>query len=160
MPTAVFLLGILSIVMLFWLFFIAERQKMAFEYVDDIMDIQVRMATFHLWFEEAVAEGEREDVEKSLTDIDEAIKFSDALLFGGAAENGTHLAPLQRSRLYRVCEKHQTPPGQFEGSCPKTLPGPGAWGRNRIRPDDCSTRNSTNSREMPEPSKMLLRRTV
>jgi len=94
MPTAVFILGILSFVLIFWIHSISERQKLAFEHVDDIMDIQVRTATFHLWFEEAITKGAREDVEKSFADLEKAIRFSDALLFGGEAENGTILAPL------------------------------------------------------------------
>jgi C4-dicarboxylate-specific signal transduction histidine kinase len=93
MPTAVFILGLISVVMIFWIHSIRERQRMAFEHVDDIMDIQVRAATFHLWFEEAITKGAREDMEKSFADLEQAIKFSDALLFGGEAENGTILLP-------------------------------------------------------------------
>jgi signal transduction histidine kinase len=95
MPTAVFLLGALSTVLLFWIYFMGERQRRDFEQVDDIMDIQVRTATFHLWFEEAITKGTREDMEKTFADLDAAMGFSDALLTGGKGENGTVLAPFE-----------------------------------------------------------------
>ncbi|HSB34939.1 MAG TPA: hypothetical protein VLG39_10825, partial [Nitrospirota bacterium] len=93
MPTAVFLLGALSTILLFWIYFMGERQLRDFEQVDDIMDVQVRTATFHLWFEEAITKGKRADVEKTFADLDAAMRFSDALLTGGVGENGTVLSP-------------------------------------------------------------------
>ena len=39
MPTAVFLLGITSAVMLVWVYWIVERQLMNFEHINAIMDI-------------------------------------------------------------------------------------------------------------------------
>jgi signal transduction histidine kinase len=94
MPTAVFILGIISIVLFFWIYSIGSKQRMAFEQIDDVMDIETRTATFHLWFEEAITKGGKENVEKTFADLDAAMSFSDALLNGGAAENGTVLAPL------------------------------------------------------------------
>jgi C4-dicarboxylate-specific signal transduction histidine kinase len=95
MPTAVFLLGVISMVLLFGLRSITERQRMAFEQVDDIMDIEVRTTNFHLWFEETLTKGSIMDVRKTFEDLDKAIKFADALLFGGESENGTVLAPMR-----------------------------------------------------------------
>jgi len=94
MPTAVFLLGVISMVLLFGLRSIAEKQRMAFEEVDDIMDIQLRTANFHLWFEEALANGSSMDVSKAFEDLDKAMRFSDVLLYGGKSENGTVLVPM------------------------------------------------------------------
>jgi signal transduction histidine kinase len=94
MPTAVFVLGIISIVLFFLIYSIGAKQRMAFEQIDDLMDIETRTATFHLWFEEAITQGVREDVEKTFVDLAAAMRFSDALLYGGEAENGTILAPL------------------------------------------------------------------
>src|SRR5512147_536482 len=95
MPTAVFILGILSMALLFAISSIAERQRIAFEHVDDIMDIQLRTANFHLWFEEALANGTDEDVDKTFADLDQAMGFADALLFGGPSENGAVLPPMK-----------------------------------------------------------------
>src|SRR5512147_753492 len=99
MPTAVFFLGALSTVLLFWIYFMGERQRRDFEQVDDIMDIQVRTATFHLWFEEAITKGTKVDVERTFGDLDAAMKFSDALLTGGEDENGTVLVPFEDPAL-------------------------------------------------------------
>lgn len=94
MPTAVFILGIISIVLFFWIYSIGAKQRMDYEQIDNIMDIQTKTATFHLWLEEAITKGSKEEVRNSFADLDEAIRFSDALLNGGTADNGTRLAPL------------------------------------------------------------------
>lgn len=99
MPTAVFLLGVISTILLFWIYFMGEKQRKDFEQVDDIMDVQVRTATFHLWFEEAITKGTRTDVEKTFADLDAAMRFSDALLTGGVGENGTVLSPFEDTAL-------------------------------------------------------------
>jgi C4-dicarboxylate-specific signal transduction histidine kinase len=99
MPTAVFFLGALSTVLLFWIYSMGERQRKDFEQVDDIMDIQVRTATFHLWFEEAITKGKNEDMAKTFADLDAAMRFSDALLTGGVGENGTVLTPFEDPAL-------------------------------------------------------------
>jgi signal transduction histidine kinase len=105
MPTVVFVLGVLSTIMLVWVFAIAEKQRMTFEHVDAIMDLQVKTATFHLWFEEAISEGRFKDLEQTLADIDGAIELSAALRLGGKSEHGTGLSPLADPAYLRDAER-------------------------------------------------------
>jgi C4-dicarboxylate-specific signal transduction histidine kinase len=108
MPTAVCVLGILATVLLFWIYSIAEKQRQTFEHVDAIMDLQVKTATFHLWFEEAITEGREEDLATVFADFDEALSLSTALLSGGKSEHGTALAPLAEHSFLQSAENIHT----------------------------------------------------
>ena len=55
MPTAVLLLGVLSIVLLLWVERVSEKLRRVEVLVDAIMDIQIHTATYHLRLEEAIA---------------------------------------------------------------------------------------------------------
>jgi signal transduction histidine kinase len=105
MPTAVFVLGVVSTVMLFWVYHITEKQMQTFEHVDAIMDVQVKTATFHLWFEEAISEGRYEDMETTFSYIDDAISLSAAIRFGGESEHGTAIAPLADPAVFRDAKR-------------------------------------------------------
>ncbi len=107
-PTAVCVLGVLATVLLFWIYSIAEKQRQTFEHVDAIMDLQVKTATFHLWFEEAITEGREEDLATVFADIDEAIALSSALFSGGKSEHGTALAPLAGHSFHQSAENIHT----------------------------------------------------
>ena len=48
-PTAVFLLGALSIGMLAWTSHLNERQRSHFALTNALMDMQIHVATSHLW---------------------------------------------------------------------------------------------------------------
>ena len=64
MPTTVFCIGMLSIVLLLWAGWISEKQRSIAGLVDTIMDVQIRTATSHLCLEEAIAGDTQVDVEK------------------------------------------------------------------------------------------------
>lgn len=98
-PAAVLVLGVLSTALLLWTLRINERQRTSFQHVDALMDIQVRTAAFHLWFEEAISEGAREDMKKALPDLETALELSQALLRGGTSEHGVPLPPVDAPRL-------------------------------------------------------------
>ncbi|MGE5808395.1 MAG: sensor histidine kinase [Nitrospirota bacterium] len=108
MPTGVVILAVLSSALLFGIRSIADRQRMAFEQVNDLMDIQVRTGNFHLWLQEALANGTSEDAAKTFEDLGAAMRFADVLLFGGTAENGTVLGPLQDPALLWLAGKIRT----------------------------------------------------
>ena len=94
MPAAVFSLCILSAVILVWVYWIVERQLRTFEHINAVMDIEIKMSYFHLWFEEAMATRNKEEMRKTFADLDGAMRLSDALLFGGKSEHGIAIAPL------------------------------------------------------------------
>lgn len=101
MPTTILVLGILSIALLVWAYQISERDHANSEFIHAILDLRVRTASFHLWFEEAVVGGTRADLERSLSDLDLTTKLSDAILRGGLSEDGEILQPLDDSELRR-----------------------------------------------------------
>jgi signal transduction histidine kinase len=100
-PVAVLLLGLLGMVLLFWTRGIDDRQKQIFGWADAAMDVQVKVAMFHVLFEEAITRGSKEDLEKAVSDIDEAARLTEALLHGGLSERGTILTPLEDPLLRR-----------------------------------------------------------
>lgn len=93
-PGAILSIGVLSTLLLFWILRMNDDQRQDFEYVDALMDVQVRMATFHLWFEEAIADGNEEKKKRSLENLDAAQELIHALRYGGKSEHGTPLPPL------------------------------------------------------------------
>jgi signal transduction histidine kinase len=114
-PSAVLFLGLFSTLLLVWVFVIAERQWNRFVWADVAMDMRVKTAMFHLWFEENITNGTQEKLGKTFSYLDEAISLSDALVSGGKSEHGTVLAPINdplarnhaeiaRSRLARLME--------------------------------------------------------
>jgi len=103
-PAAVLLLGMFATLLLVWMIVIAERQWNVFEWADVAMDMRIRTALFHLWFEENITNGTQEQLGKTFSDLNEAIKLSDALLLGGKSEHGTVLAPVDDPRFRRHAE--------------------------------------------------------
>jgi signal transduction histidine kinase len=108
MPTGVVILAVISMALLFGIRAIAERQRIAFEYVDDIMDIQLSTADFHLEFEDALSKGADKDVDKAFAELDKAAGFADVLLFGGPSENGTVLPPMKEPAFLWLAGKIRT----------------------------------------------------
>ncbi len=98
-PAAVLILGLVATAMLFWVWRISERQKLNFEQVDAVMDMQIKTAVFHVWFEEAIVDGASDELKKLLPDLDDAMKLSHALLHGGLSEHGTPLLPFADPRF-------------------------------------------------------------
>jgi signal transduction histidine kinase len=96
--------GLLATALLVWTYRIAERQKVNFEHIDAVTDLQVHVATFHLRLEEALAAGTGDAPAKTLSILDGAIKLSRALLDGGETEHGTPLPPLGDPRFRRQAE--------------------------------------------------------
>jgi PAS domain S-box-containing protein len=94
-PGAILSIGVLSAFLLFWILRMNDDQREDFKYVDALMDIQVRMATFHLWFEEAIADGNEEKKKRSLENLDAAQQLIHALRHGGKSEHGVPLPPLE-----------------------------------------------------------------
>jgi signal transduction histidine kinase len=86
MPTTIFCIGMLSIVLLLWAGWISEKQRSIAGFVDTIMDVQIRTATSHLSLEEAIAGDTQVDVEKVTVDIDQAIKQSNLFCDEGKYE--------------------------------------------------------------------------
>ncbi len=103
-PAAVLVLGLFATLLLVWMIVIAERQWNVFEWADVAMDVRIRTALFHLWFEENITRGTQEQLGKTFSDLEDAIKLSDALVFGGKSEHGTALAPVDDPRFRRHAE--------------------------------------------------------
>jgi signal transduction histidine kinase len=103
-PAAVLVLGVLSTVIVFWIYRIGERQRVNFLHVDAVTDLQVSTSTFHLRLEEALADGNGDAAAKTLPLLDDAVRLSRALLDGGETEKGTPLPPLVDSHFRRQAE--------------------------------------------------------
>src|SRR6266508_2078475 len=97
MPIAVLVLGLVSTGLLLWAYRLNEREWLNFEHFDAIMDVRVRVTSFHLRFDEAMAQGRRDVIYELLPDVHAMAKLSYALLHGGESERGTPLPPLAPS---------------------------------------------------------------
>ena len=98
-PAAILTLGAFGTAMLLWMYQINEKQRVEIQHIDAVMGLEIRAALFHLWFEEAVTRGTREDAERTLPDVDAAMQLAQALLQGGTSEAGTELPPLDALRF-------------------------------------------------------------
>jgi signal transduction histidine kinase len=99
LPTTVFLIGILSIVLLLWVERVNERQSNYADIVDTIMDVQVHTAIYHLWLEEAIAGNVPVTVKEAMASLDQAIHLINLTLDVGGTENVRISEPLQGPEL-------------------------------------------------------------
>ncbi len=128
MSSAVLILGIISSVLLFWVYRIAERQAMTFEQIDVIQDIHIRTASFHLWFEEAITKGAREEMEKTFANLNAAMQLSEALCCGGKSEHGTIIVPFGDPAFRQRAESISTLLVRFRELARKRSQNPGDAG--------------------------------
>ena len=104
-PAVVLGLVLLTAAVMFWIYRLTEKQRVDFESVDAIMDLQVRTARFHLLFEEAISEGAIDNVGSTWPELGEAEGLTRALVEGGESEHGTPLPPLQAPHFRERAEK-------------------------------------------------------
>jgi signal transduction histidine kinase len=83
MPIAVFLFGILSIVLFLWIERIDEKLHNNHNIVDTIRDIQISTATFHIRLEESLNGYSSIDSKKIFEPLDQAIKLADVTIIEG-----------------------------------------------------------------------------
>jgi signal transduction histidine kinase len=95
MPAAVFLLGVLSLLMLILTKELHDSQRANFALTNALMDMQINAATSHLWLEEFVTEDAQEDLAKAVSSYAEAMRLSEAILHGGESEHGYVLPPMK-----------------------------------------------------------------
>ncbi len=102
-PILVLILSLLSVGMLLWMNDIKEREGNDFALTDAINDIRMRVANFHLWFEEALAGNPKMDRQKVWEDYEWSLKMIEVVLNGGERYRGHTFKPFgkssQRSQL-------------------------------------------------------------
>lgn len=128
LPMVVSILGMLSFALLLWLFQISQKQSMNFELCDAIMDIQVKVATSHLWLEEAITGDEEVDIQEVKDELDVAITLADALLNGGKSEHDVILQPLKDVNLRKAAEEIKSLLIEFRTIALQRLQNPEAAG--------------------------------
>ncbi len=104
LPAAVLFLGIVSTGILFSIYRFGARQQVAYEHIDTIMDVHIKTATFHLWFEEAITDGRKDNMASAFADLDEAMRLSLVLCRGGESEHGTLIPAIGDPVLLRQAE--------------------------------------------------------
>lgn len=105
MPATVSVLGLLSVALLIWSKQIHERQQTHFAFANVIMDLRIRVATSHLWLEEAIhGVSNRGEMARASSDLREATRLSEVLLNGGSSEDGLLAPPLKDPELRRRAE--------------------------------------------------------
>ncbi|HSB73542.1 MAG TPA: ATP-binding protein [Candidatus Methylomirabilis sp.] len=104
-PATVLLLGVLSLAMLAWTDQLGQRLRVNQFSSDTLRDLSTRAATAHLWLEEGLTDGAEAKLQRSRTDLAEAIRLSQVLLDGGEAEYGRAVQPLAAPALRRRVEE-------------------------------------------------------
>ena len=94
LPTAFFVIGICSIILVVWVKQLNETERANSALVDSMMDVRDYAATTHLWMEEAIYGDPAVDVKKQLADMDQAVNILNAVLEGGQSEHGMITRPL------------------------------------------------------------------
>ena len=99
-PALVMLLGILSVALLFWLGHVSEQQAVQRLVVDEVIsDLEVALATSHLWLEEHLTGDQSIEIDDVWRDLDRAVDLSSLILNGGEVERGLRVAPLEDPQL-------------------------------------------------------------
>jgi len=99
MPTAVLLLGALSIVLLLWVERVGEKLQTIETLVDTVKSVQIHTSLYHLWLEEAIAGNVPVTVKDAMASLDQAIYLVNVALNGGEAENHRISEPLKAPEL-------------------------------------------------------------
>jgi diguanylate cyclase (GGDEF)-like protein/PAS domain S-box-containing protein len=97
MSTAVFVIGISSVIMLLLVVRMSESQRISALILDAVMDARVNVSTGHLWLEEAVSGDDTAD--EALADMGEAIRLITVALDGGESKHGLIPGPLLDPKL-------------------------------------------------------------
>lgn len=132
MPVIVLIVGLLSLALLMSTNKIDERLRMNFDLCDALMDIQIKVATSHLWLEEAVSGDHTVDIQKVKGEIDLAMSLTEAILSGGNSEHGLPLEPLTDSKLRSRVEEVKSLLTDFRTTALKRIENPGASGTGSI----------------------------
>ncbi len=112
-PITVVVLGVLSLGVLTWTVQISHQQRRHSELAYAIADFKLRLATAHLWLEEATAQqaaGEtgtprwQATMGRSVEDLHEARMLIDALVRGGPGVAGAVIAPFEDPMLVAHAE--------------------------------------------------------
>ena len=98
-PSAVFFLGIVSIVLLLWSEQLSQRQRADFLIADALMDVQMHLATFHLRLEEHMDGKATININEVWGELDKAVRIVEVILQGGEAEHSMLLNQLEDGAL-------------------------------------------------------------
>lgn len=99
LPTSVFLIGMISIILLLWVERINEKMSNDADIVDAIMDVQIHTATYHLWLEEALSGNVPVTVKDAMASLEQAVFLISVTLDGGEAEHDWISEPLESPEL-------------------------------------------------------------
>jgi signal transduction histidine kinase len=99
LPLAALLLGVFALALLGWANDLNERQRENFNLGDALADLQIAVASSHLWLEEALTGDTEHSLAMVLGDIHAAMRLCESILGGGVRSDGTLLRPLQESGL-------------------------------------------------------------
>lgn len=101
---SVLVIGVVSLGLLFWTRQIDLSQRMNFATARAIMGLQIKVATAHLWIEEAIFGEPKADIEKAWSDLQDATRLLKVLLNGGVSEHGWIVQPLTDPELRTMTE--------------------------------------------------------
>ncbi len=127
MPAVVLALVLLTAAVMYWIYRLSEKQRLDFESVDAVMDLQVKTARFHLLFEEAISEGAFDNVGRILPELDAAEELADALVNGGESEHGTPLPPLRAPHFRALAESILPLLAELRAIAFERRANPGEW---------------------------------
>lgn len=96
-PILVLILSLLSVGMLLWVNDIKDREQKDFALTDAINDVRIRVANFHLWFEETLAGNPKIDKQKVWEDYEWSLKMTEVILNGGERYRGHTFEPFGKS---------------------------------------------------------------
>ena len=106
-PAVLLLLGILSTVLLLWTSHTSEEEAIQDLTTDDaIRQLQIAVATSHLWLEEVLTGDRSIDITEIRRDLDRSVELVLLVLQGGTASpGGGTLEPLREPELRRQAEE-------------------------------------------------------
>jgi signal transduction histidine kinase len=104
MAATMLALGALSLLLLVWTDHVAIRQRSHFALANGLMDLQIATSTAHLWLEEAITGKESARMGDARSNLQEGLRLSGVLRYGGEAEHGLIVYPVQEPELLERVE--------------------------------------------------------
>lgn len=105
MPAVIFSIGVLSIILVIWVYRISESQQVNAALDDAVRDVKVYTVLSHLWLEEVFSGDTSVDTKEALAYLGRAERLVDIILIGGKSRQGWVLHAQEDPKLKRRTEE-------------------------------------------------------
>ncbi len=99
----IFIVGVISITLVFWSDKLREKSREDAVLMGALMDLQIDISLFHLWFEEHLTGNKTIKMQETIGLLEEGKRLAEAMLDGGVTMHGSIDAPIEDPEIRARC---------------------------------------------------------